>query len=83
MGKFNIKRDYVVDLEIFCTTSITKKLYEKTNNSSDDRSLVTLSSKIKYVERIFEYLDKFDEEFSRLNYVASTIVFDDYYKMHQ
>jgi hypothetical protein len=45
--------------------------------------IITLSSKIKYVENIFEYLDTVDEELNKLNYVASTIVFDDYYKMHQ
>lgn len=44
MEKFNIKRDrhYFVDLKIFCTSRITKKLYEITNNSSHDRSLVKL-----------------------------------------
>jgi hypothetical protein len=85
MAKINIKNDrhYAVDLEIFCDNNITNNLYKLANNSSNDRNLITLSSKIKYVESIFEYLDTVDEELNKLNYVASTIFFDDYYKMHQ
>ncbi len=62
-------------MEIFCTSCVTKKLYDITDNSSHDRNLVTSSSKIKYVEGIFEYLVKIDEEFSKLNYVVSTKIF--------
>jgi len=59
-------------VEIFCTSCVTKKLHDIT---SHDRNLVTSSSKIKYVEGIFEYLVKIDEEFSKLNYVVSTKIF--------
>ena len=85
MAKFNIKNDrhYEVDLEIFCENNITNNLYKLANKSSNDRNLITLSSKIEYIENIFEFLDMVDEELNKLNYVASTIVFDDYYKMHQ
>ena len=74
IDKFNVfldhDRTFILDLEHYCTTIVTQKLYEIASACTNDRSLEKLSTKIITVDNLLNQLDKLDDDYNSLSRVT-------------
>jgi hypothetical protein len=72
----NQDRIFIADLEHYCTTIVTQKLYELASFCMNDRSLEKLNTKITIIDNLLNQLDKLDDDYNSLSRLADTIVFE-------